>query len=201
MRFLIPLILIGLSITGALTYLAPLYNDVKELRAQVASFDEALANSKALDAEREKLTTKYNSISQDDLKKLSVLLPDSVDNIRLILEIEKIASPYGMTLKDVKYSTKEEATKTPGGAKVLSSASATKRAYGDWDLEFSTTGTYANFTHLIKDLEHNLRIVDLTSVEFSSDTGTGTGVGVALVQNSNDLYKYNLKIKTYWLKN
>ena len=107
-RLIIPIILITVSIIGFLKVLNPMYADVKLLKAQTASYNEALDNSKALEAERDKLTKQYNSFAPEDLSKIEKLLPNSVDNIRLILEIEKLASPYGMVLRDVRYDTFKE---------------------------------------------------------------------------------------------
>jgi len=141
-RFITPIILIGIAIAGFFMFTNPLYKNISEIRTQIASYNEALDNSKALEAERDKLTQKYNSIDSENLAKLSKLLPDNVDNIRLILEIEKIASPYGMVLKDIKYDTITKKDNTTGeviqgGATVQSS----RKDYGIWDLEFSTQGT------------------------------------------------------------
>ena len=58
----------------------------------MTSYNEALNNSKALEDKRDTLTAKYNTIDPNDLIKLQKLLPDNVDNIRLILEIGQIAS-------------------------------------------------------------------------------------------------------------
>lgn len=172
----------------------PTYNEYVDIKSQMASYDEALSNSKMLENERDKLTKIYNSIDTVNLEKLQKLLPDSVDNIRLILEIEKLALPYGMILKDVKYAT-VDAAKIKDTAQGGLQAKKTDKNYGAWDLEFSTEGTYLNFVSFLKDLENNLRIVDVVSVDFSSDTGSGINL------NSQEAYKYNLKIKTYWLKN
>src|SRR3990167_9463774 len=103
-RFVMPVILIGISIVAFFMFTNPIYNNITLLRAEVASYNQALSNSKALENERDKLTAKYNSINPDNLIKLQKLLPGNIDNIRLVLEIEQIASPYGMVLKDVKYS-------------------------------------------------------------------------------------------------
>jgi hypothetical protein len=65
------------------------------------------------------LTQKYSTIDPVNLDKLTKLLPDNVDNIRLILEIEKIASPYGMILKDVKYETASREIEKPKNSVVL----------------------------------------------------------------------------------
>src|SRR3989344_1734748 len=105
MRFVMPVILIGISLAAFFVFTNPIYNDIALLRTQVASYDEALNNSKALENERDKLTVKYNSIDPNNFIKLKKFLPENIDIIRLIFKIEQIASPYGMVLKDVKYST------------------------------------------------------------------------------------------------
>ena len=198
-RFILPVILIGIAIAGFFAVTNPLYQDISLKRDQIASYNEALGNSKALESERDKLTQKYNEINPEDLSKLQKLLPDNVDNIRLILEIEKIASPYGMALKDVKYNTTDTAA-TPTNTQtvqtvVQANTGETKKDYGVWNLEFSTQRTYNNFLNLIKDLENNLRVVDISSIQFSSSLTPG------LNSSLPQAYKYDFKIKTYWLKN
>lgn len=194
-RFILPIILIVIAATSFFMFTKPLYEDIATLRVDVNSYNEALNNSKALENERDKLASKYNAISKEDLDKLQKLLPDNIDNIRLILEIEKIASPYGMALKDVKYNSSEGDTKgvdTPGVVQGGGNIAAQKD-YRILNMEFSVTGSYNNFINFTKDLESNLRIVDISSVAFSSEADLKT--------NPNGLYKYNFKIRTYWLKN
>ncbi|KKQ07866.1 MAG: hypothetical protein US18_C0006G0012 [Parcubacteria group bacterium GW2011_GWB1_36_5] len=203
MRFIMPIILIGIGITVFFVFSNPIYNEIAQLRQKVDSYDEALKNSKALENERDKLTAKYNSIDPANLLKLQKLLPENIDNIRLILEIEQIALPYGMILKDIKYNATETKKNVSGEAVVIAQKSETAqfppKDYGIWDLEFSTTGTYNNFLNFTKDLENNLRIVDVSSIQFSSDTVSGAGS--APKSNLPESYKYDFKIKTYWLKN
>jgi Tfp pilus assembly protein PilO len=196
-KFLLPIILIGSSIAGFLVFTKPYYQEIVLQREQIASYNEALGNSKLLEAERDKLTQKYNAIDPENLSKLQKLLPDNVDNIRLILEIEKIALPYGMVLKDVKYNVadKKENNETSTTGIAQGGGSAQQKKYGILDLEFSTQGTYNNFVSFIKDIESNLRIVDISSIQFSSNAN------IANNKNLPEAYKYNFKIKTYWLKN
>ena len=130
-KYAVPIILIGLALAGFFIIVNPLYQDISNMQAQVVSYNEALDNSKALEAERDTLTQKYNSMDPNNLAKLQKLLPDNVDNIRLILEIEGVASPYGMTLKDVKYDTTTSAT-TP--TTPAASAAAANSDYGTWNL-------------------------------------------------------------------
>jgi Tfp pilus assembly protein PilO len=201
-RYIGPIILIIAGVGLFAVFTNPILGDISNLKTQIASYNQALDNATTLGAERDKLTEKDNSIDPDNLAKLQKLLPDNVDNIRLILEIEKLASPYGMILEDVKYNaTSGQGSASPATvtspAVAAPSTDESNQAYGTWNLEFTTKGTYPNFISFIKDLESNLRIVDISSIDFSSDT---TGTVLAKAQ-ATDSYEYDIKIKTYWLKN
>lgn len=210
MRFIMPAILIGISITMFFVFTNPMYKDISTYRSEITTYNEALDNSKALENERDKLTAKFNAMDPDNIIKLQKLLPNNVDNIRLILEIEQIALPYGMALKDIKYSVTEP-SKTDQSVGVVQGGGIIKSVnqdYGVWDLEFSVTGTYNNFLNFTRDLESNLRIVDVSSIQFSSDVNTNTSSQTSGSKSSSnsssstpESYKYNFKIKTYWLKN
>ncbi len=194
-RIIFPIFSLVISVVGLFGFVKPAYEEVNTLKAQVASYDEALLNSRSLEEERDKLTQKFNSISSENLDKVKKLIPNSVDNIRLILEIEKLASPYGMVLKDVHYEviSKEDEAKT--GTRQAGTTKNTNQEYGSWDLEFSTEGSYNDFVNFTKDLEQNLRVVDIVSVQFSS------GSTDTIKSASQKPYKYKFKIRTYWLKN
>ena len=215
--------MIGISAAVFFVFTKPIYYSdsptspgIAALQAKMDSFNEALDNSHTLEKQRDALTVKKNAIDPNDLAKLSKLLPENIDNIRLILEIEKIAEPYGMILKDVQYSnTPAVTTAASGTAKGIvpaasaitgsnpagivqkgGSAQALSKDYGVWDLSFSTTGTYNNFLNFTRDIENNLRIVDISSIKFSSSAGSSSGSSSTLPES----YKYDFKIKTYWLK-
>lgn len=193
-RFIIPIILIVISVLTFVLFTNPIYGEVTEMRATSASYEEALANAKNLQSVRESLLTKYNGFSSEDVNRLKKLLPDNVDNIRLILEIQGIASKYSMQIKNVKYDAKKAAGVEADTPQNAAQAREQVRDYGIFDMEFSTEGSYDNFVKFVRDMEKSLRVVDITAVTFSSVEG-------ASAQSiANNVYKYDFKIKTYWLK-
>jgi Tfp pilus assembly protein PilO len=162
---------------------------VKKLKELSTEYDTALTNSRELQEKRDALGVTYNSLSKDDLTRLSQLLPDNADNIRLIINIQQMAQSYGLTLATIKFDAAQNAT----GPGALSSASAAdvaaaSRDYGSFDFTFSTTATYENFLTFMKDVESNLRLTDIESVDFSAaDPIKGTTT-------------FTVKLRTYWLK-
>ncbi|MEK7175443.1 MAG: hypothetical protein AAB693_01410 [Patescibacteria group bacterium] len=196
-KFILPIIFIGISITGFFLYTDPMYKKVLELRAQTASYEEALKNSKELAKKRDELTGKKNLISDANLDKLSKFLPETIDNIRLILELEKIAAPYNFFIKDIKYYTVDKNSNQVFQDKSNYGLNATgKSDYETWGLDFSVDGSYKDFLNFVNDLENNLRILDITSIGFSSHINFDKNK-----INNKEIYKYSLKIKTYRLKN
>ncbi len=194
MRFIIPTILLILSVGSFLMYTNPSYQEVKDLRAQAAQYDAALSNSRKLQEERDALGEKFRSFPPEDLAKLQKLLPDNADNIRLIIDLQQMAQSYGMSLSGIKFNPVQASPSMATGSKVTLAAASptdveqTARDYGVFDLTFSVTGTYANFLKFVKDVESSLRLADVVSIEFASD------------DQAKQTSLYTVKLRTYWLK-
>lgn len=160
-----------------------MYQDsVKPLLAEVAQYDEALTNEALFRQAREQLSEKENSFPVDGRERLAKLLPDTVDSVRLIIDIDNLALKYGLRLKNVKVNT--------GGASqtqdLTNMLGADQGKYSAMSLSFSVTAPYENFVAFVKQLERSLRLMDITSIAFNSSEA--------------NLYDYNVTIKTYWLK-
>ncbi len=183
MRSIFPYIFIALSIGLFLVFVRPMYNDIKLLRDDITAYNLALAHSTDLQKVRDDLASKYSNITPANKERLSHFLPNSVDNIQLMLELEKIASLHGMTLKNITFAPPSSSEDTSLGD-----------TYGTFDLQFRTQASYETFSLFLKDLEHNLRQIDVKGISFSASDASKQ---IGLEQN---VYEYSLKIKTYWLK-
>lgn len=200
MKFIFSISLIIIS--GALFFMVvnPLYGDVSKLRTEVATYNVALDNSKQLQETRDHLVDTYKHIKQEDRDRLEHFLPNTVNNIKFILEVERIANLHSMSIKDIKFAVEKPAqtVTTAGGTSTVITASDPSNAvpYGTFPIEFSTQGNYDTFVLFLKDLEHNLRLVDVKSVAFSIPVVTGKET----VPVDPNIYTYSLKVETYWLK-
>jgi Tfp pilus assembly protein PilO len=196
-NFFRSLFLIILSAVVFFVWTKSIFNNITTLKVEAASYNQALSNAKSLESERDRLQKKVDTMPSESLARLEKLLPESVDNVRIILEISKLALPYGMVLKNIKYDTIDSSAGNSSVASTQNGLNTNPQDYGTWNLGFSTTGTYDNFIAFLKDLESNLRIIDISSIDFASDDATVTNPKLG----SNQVYTYNFKIKTYWLKN
>lgn len=181
-RYLLPLILVIAAIGLFVAYTNPKYqgsDGIKSLKMQVASYDEALNKSQELKSLRDQLLSRYNTFSAEDKDKLIKVLPDNVDNIRLVIDINNIASRHALAIKDLAIGDAGKSQSTATG-----NLGATN-TIGSVDLGFSVSADYQTFLAFLADLEHSLRLLDVERISLKT---TETGV-----------YDLSLSVRTYWL--
>ncbi|MCL9971787.1 MAG: type 4a pilus biogenesis protein PilO [Candidatus Pacebacteria bacterium] len=184
MKGILPVLAVVIAGVLFYLYIDPTYEQVKLLRAEEATLNTALTRALELQQTRDQLLSRYNTFSPEDLSRLEKMLPDHVDNVRLALDMDSMASAYGMRVKNLSIQKPEEDNKKK--PRQVQTVGPDERLYESMVLSFSVTGEYDTFQQFIRDLEKSLRLVDIESVSFSS-----TDV---------DLYEFTVSLRTYWLK-
>lgn len=107
------------------------------------------------------ITDLYNKISVADLKKFDGVLPDSYVKERLFGEIDEIITTNGFILNSISIDKSEPAAPAEGVA-----AASVKTGTLNIQLAISAID-YSGFKNLLKLLETNLRLFDITQLSFS----------------------------------
>lgn len=191
-QFFLPLLMIIISIGLYFGFIDPTYKDAKILEAQKQEFDTAVNNANQLTEKRNELISKVNSFPADGVNRLNKLLPDYVDNVRLIMEVDRIALKYGVSIREVQaqgfgISASKDSSSS---ADFSGSIGSVPKDYDGATLSFSIFSDYPTFKQFIKDLEDNLRITDIERISFS----------VSQAAKSPDAYQFSVVLRTYWLK-
>lgn len=194
MKLLFPIISIILSIIIFFTFFDPMYKEVKVLKQDVALYNETLDNSTELQKIRDSLLEVYKNIKQEDKDKLENFLPGDVNNIKFILEVERLANMRSMPIKNIKFEADSDKSKDTSGA--VSGTVKNNKPYGVFPIEFTTSGSYDSFVSFLKDLEYNLRLSDVESIFFENTDAKTSGGATA----NSDVFDFTLKVNTYWLK-
>lgn len=172
-------------------YTQPTYDRVKSSNAQISQYDEALNKAAELQQLKQSLLSKYNTFNPSDVERLHKLLPDHVDNVRLILDIDSVAGRRAMAIQNVVVSSSQSAKVSQTA---IGTVSSSKQKFDSLTVKFTTQGTYDNFRGFLDDIQKSLRIVDLISL---SITRTSESAGGTAAQ---PLYNYEVTMRTYWLK-
>lgn len=190
MRNLISILMLILAIGLFVVYTKPTYDQTQALSAQVASYDAALSKATELQQRKQELLTRYNAMNPIDLEKLEKLLPDHVDNVRLILDFDNLGRQYGIALENVDVAIPGVSGDTQGAITPGSPTGGSK--YEAVTVRFTTHGTYETFQNFLRGLQSSLRIVDLVSLGMSPSGAGGT--------SGEPVYTYEVVLRTYWLK-
>lgn len=178
-RLILPLLIIAAAVGLFVLYTDPAYQAAQALNAQVSQYNDALTKSQELQSVRNQLLAKRATFSNDDVAKLQEVLPDNVDNIRLIIDINNIAAHHNLALQNVQLDSSNAAAQS-----ALSSGSVSN-SVGSVTVGFSVTTDYNTMLAFLQDLEHSLRLIDVQTLSFAS--------------GGSDHDSYTFRIQTYWL--
>ncbi len=189
---LIATILIVLAIVAYFTVTEKILDDAKAVKAVNDRYVAAINSAKKLIAVRDKVRLDYTNLSDNNRDRLAKMIPGSIDNIRLLIDMESIAKSRGLTLKDLKATaneSKSDTTSASDDSGMLPEGAPQQLAEPVLDtvnISFGVTASYDTFQDLMRDLEANLRLMDVTSLSVkASDT---------------NFYDFTVELKTYWLR-
>jgi Tfp pilus assembly protein PilO len=186
----LPILVLVLALGVFIGYVNPTWTgEVAEINDAIAANEDALAAAKSYLAREEVLLQKRDAMDQNDLAKLSAMLPNGIDNVGLILALNALAARSGLALSNVDVSQPTGANAANGTQGFSSGAGPDfDRATptGSVDLTLTATGSYAAFQSFLSGVERSQRLLDVRSI---SVQGTNTG-----------LYTYQMTIRFYWLR-
>ncbi|MEO8637664.1 MAG: hypothetical protein ABI430_02050 [Candidatus Taylorbacteria bacterium] len=186
-RLITPIILLLASAGLFFGFIRGQYAKNLDLKKEVLVYQDALEKAKQLTTLRDGLVKKKEAIGKDNLEKLGKLMPDNVDTVRMVSDLNGIADNHGILVKTVKLANPQDA-KVAG---VADTTGTTGQAQTDFDkasLSFTLTTSYDKFSNFLTDLERSLRILDVTSIILKP------------VEKDSTLYDFTVNASTYWLK-
>lgn len=185
-RTIIALAGVGGAVALFLLYTKPAYDSAQMLKDENESYDLALQKAAELQRLKASLLARYNSFNPQDIERLHKLLPDHVDNVRLVLDLDNLAAKHGIAVQNVVVS-RPAGGETSQGSTVIGPS---REQYDSVTLSFATVATYEGFQALLLDLESSLRVVDVLNLSLSAD-GAAPG--------AEPMYRFDITLRTYWL--
>jgi len=184
MKNIISIIIIIISLATFVLVVKPQYTEIKDLEVKKEELGEVLKNAKKLQSIRDTLLNKRKTLSLSDVSRLEKLIPENADNVKLIIEFQRIAEKYDLELQAASAS-RDDAEEVIGGRNTQN-FDIESRDYGVITLDFIISGGYSEFLSFLDDIENNLRITDLRTLSIST--------------GESQQFDFSIAIDTYWLK-
>lgn len=181
---ILPIIALSIAAGIFFAYVNPTWSgEIADTRAAIALDDTALKSAADYTRRKDALNTERNTIDPANLERLSTFLPDSVDNVGLILDINALAARSGLSLANIDVAAADSGAKNsaPGAL-----PTATVNPVGSINLSLSALGTFSAFQAFLSGLERSARLLDIQDLTVK---GSDTGV-----------YTYQMTLRLYWLR-
>lgn len=185
MKSLVPIILIVAAVGLFFFEVRPFYTDVQLLRAEGAEYDEALEMATELGTLRDQLERKLESFSETDLARLNHFLPQQLDTVRIILDIDGIGLRNGLKVENIKVTADGAAKADTERAQPRGTTASSAHQTVDIALDFKAP--YSQGVAFIKDLENSLRLFDASKVD------------ITLTDPKSNVYSFKMNLKAYWI--
>lgn len=164
-------------------YVNPTWNGtIASVKESIAFDDEALAAAMQYSKQQNQLAAARDAIDPANLSAVTVLLPDSVDNVGLILDLNALAARSGLSVANIDVVTGDAAARNQSSGALP----ATADLVGSVDLSLSAVGTFAALETFLRGVEGSARLLDVRDLVVR---GSNTGV-----------YDYQMALRLYWLR-
>lgn len=184
---ILPIIIILISIGLFVMLINPIYTqEILPLQAQVKQYDSALKAAADFNQREIALANERNVIPADSINRLETYLPDGVDNVQLILDLNALAARSGVQLSnfDIRDGAAPAASATTQSG-ALSAGAVGNQLTDSLSLSVKATGTYSAFRTFLTGVESSLRPLDL--------------VDMTVVDSATGVYTYTMTFRIYWL--
>jgi hypothetical protein len=185
MNRILPFLFILIAIGLFFFYVEPAWNGpIAQEKQQVASYNAALDAAATFTQKENQLIAEQNSIPAASLTRLETFLPDGVNNVQLILDLNSLAQKSGLQISNfavgnAPQSSSDSSSDSGQGPQSTSNVSSLT-------ITLSAAGTYQAFKTFLAASEQSLRQMDVTTLQVAnSDTG---------------VYTYSITYRIYWLQ-
>lgn len=192
---IVQILLLVVSGVAVFTIVVPKFDDIRSTQEETAQYEEALESAFAMNARLDALTNQIDSLSQQERYRLSRLVPETVDPLRLAYDLEVLVERTGMFLisigvaEEVLEPDPVETTPPVGSATSDDAFARSDRAnlkqMAVLPVTITVAGEYTQFKQLLAAIENSAQLLEVQNISFES---TGS-----------DLTQYVISVEAYGL--
>lgn len=177
-----PFFSIALIILAIIAYfmgIRPMNEKINALMAERDAKASTLKQGQEISKAVSDLEKKAGSLSESEKNSLNTLLPDKINAVQKVLDLQSLAAKNQLVLVGSVEGKEEARANEPVPAGGVQNYSA-------FSINFSLIGSYESFKKFLADLAKSKVINEVESLSFSSP-------------GSKEPFRFSLSVKTFWL--
>lgn len=180
---ILPTLALLIAIAIFFVYVRPTWDGpIASAKAAIDLNNQALEAAREYASEQSSLTSARSAIDPANLERLETFLPDSVDNVGLVLDLNALAARSGLSLANIDVITEDK----PKGDAQGALPAEKEHPVGSISLTLSALGAFSALQTFLAGVERSARLLDVQDLVVK---GSDTGV-----------YNYQMVVNLYWLR-
>lgn len=142
-------------------FIKPLVAEVEIERVAVSKLEETITIAEDFAKDKARLLARVEEFTDEELTKLDTILPEEIDTIRLILDIEQVALKYNLNLtREISVEDITERTRTEGDSTV---------PFNKLGISVNLDGSYSALLAFLTEISLSEQLLDVKSMTLSQD--------------------------------
>ncbi len=170
-RTITPLFSIIIALLIFFFFSQPKFAEIKQTQSEAAQYLTAASKAEEINAELSQKLTEKRAYPVEALERLDALVPESIDEIKILNDLNEMAKSHNMLFGNVTVTKPEPFT----GAEPVAVTSTQVVDYADLvttDISFSLIGSYEQFKDFLSDLEQSIVMLEVLKITFTAGEGS-----------------------------
>ncbi len=160
-----PIISILLAIGIFIYFSNPMFADIKEIQTETNEYKEAVEKATEFNNVLQGLLVEANSLSSLELERLEMLVPDKIDEVRLLVDLKAMAENQDMLFGNIEVS--EPVSNIYIDSSESSRISVSSDDFSSLEISFELIGTYEQLKAMLADVERSLVFMEILKFNFT----------------------------------
>lgn len=173
-RIIGPILSILIAGTVFFFFVRPMFTEIQVLQGETNEYQEAVSKATEYNSRLRALISKREQFSAFDLERLDAFLPADTDEVRVLSDLEALATSHGLVFDQISVAIEEAAfdfdlveavqkTTVDAGKSTM-----TDKLVGT-DMTFTVIGSYDQFKAFLVDIERSLVLMEVTKITFGAE--------------------------------
>lgn len=182
------LLIIALAII--FTYIQPTFASIKDLQDERAEYQDIKDKAADFNAQLNALLAEVQSFRRSDIEALETYLPNQIDVVTIMADIETIARRNNVQITELISSDPVN----PNDGVLLDDEQATVPHVSFQDFEMKLSGNYDNVKAMLRDIERNKYLLEVARMQFGL---TEDSVAASVSNTTGGQGVYDLTLRAY----
>jgi Tfp pilus assembly protein PilO len=187
-RILVPLALLISSVGLYFSYISPTYTNLGLHREIEKRLVKAEQDFKTFELKREELAGQYSAMKRVDLDRLDRILPDGVDAVQTIIDIDNLARVNNLRIDSFTLPKQDDTSFSRGDPNTPT------EEYTSSEFILAFTGAYQDLKNFLTGIESSLMLIDVTELTVNATVSESSKT------DTNGGYEYQIAFRTYKLQ-